>query len=63
VAARRRAAGCGHVRADRRPGRACPGADERYWAAYFPMDGHRLANAQPARLGLENRKGVRSPAN
>lgn len=23
------------------------------WGAYFPMDGHHLANAQLARLGLE----------
>jgi len=27
------------------------------------MDGQNLALAQPARLGLENRKGARSPAN
>ncbi|HSZ42592.1 MAG TPA: nucleoside/nucleotide kinase family protein [Trebonia sp.] len=28
------------------------------WAAYFPMDGYHLSNAQLARLGLENRKGA-----
>jgi len=30
------------------------GAD---WAAYFPMDGYHLSNAQLRRLGLEDRKG------
>jgi pantothenate kinase len=28
------------------------------WAAYFPMDGYHLSNAQLKRLGLENRKGA-----
>lgn len=28
------------------------------WAAYCPMDGYHLSNAQLARLGLENRKGA-----
>ncbi|HEY1703643.1 MAG TPA: nucleoside/nucleotide kinase family protein [Trebonia sp.] len=28
------------------------------WAAYFPMDGYHLSNAQLRRLGLEHRKGA-----
>jgi pantothenate kinase len=28
------------------------------WAAYFPMDGYHLSNAQLKRLGLEHRKGA-----
>lgn len=28
------------------------------WAAYFPMDGYHLSNAQLQRLGLEDRKGA-----
>lgn len=28
------------------------------WAAYFPMDGYHLSNAQLRRIGLENRKGA-----
>jgi pantothenate kinase len=28
------------------------------WAAYFPMDGYHLSNAQLKRLGLQNRKGA-----
>ncbi|MBO0801528.1 MAG: nucleoside/nucleotide kinase family protein [Nocardiopsaceae bacterium] len=35
--------------------RACMG---QAWAAYFPMDGYHLSNAQLKRLGLENRKGA-----
>ena len=30
------------------------------WAAYFPMDGYHLSNAQLKRLGLEYRKGAPS---
>jgi pantothenate kinase len=28
------------------------------WAAYFPMDGYHLSNAQLKRLGLLDRKGA-----
>lgn len=28
------------------------------WAAYFPMDGYHLSNAQLRRIGLEHRKGA-----
>src|SRR5258706_736220 len=58
--------GAAGVRASPRWPSPWSGMPGRGWAtpgAYFPMDGHHLANAQLARLGLENRKGARSPAN
>jgi pantothenate kinase len=40
-----------------RAGDSGSGPDQS-WAAYFPMDGYHLSNAQLQRIGLEHRKGA-----